>query len=102
MDRFGTEQFRADVMQLQPAAHVGVVDEPQHLLPVLVGNKQPLTRAAQHLLDGESPAGLVGLQVQQFGDIRQLGGVGTDFGADVIAHRECELREVRTRRARRA
>ncbi len=60
-------------------------------VPVLVGHQQPQARAAQHLLDREPPAGLVGLEVQQFGDVGQLGGVGTDGGADVVAHREGEL-----------
>ncbi len=95
IDGFSTEELRPYVVQLQPAAHVGVVDEAQHLRPVLVGYQQPQARAAQHLLDGESPAGLVGLQVQQFGDVGQLGGVGADGGADVVAHREGELRQRR-------
>ena len=60
---------------------------------MLVGDQQSQARAAQYLLDGESPAGLVGLEVQQFGDVGQLGGVGTDCGADMVAHREGELRQ---------
>ena len=95
IDGFGAEEFRPHVVQLQPAAHVGLVDEPQHRRPVLVGHQQPQTRAAQHLLDCEPPAGLVGLEVQQFGDVGQFAGVGTDCGADVVAHRECELRQRR-------
>ena len=95
LDGFGAEELRPHVVQLQPAPHVGLVDEPQHRSPVLVGHQQPQARTAQHLLDREPPAGLVGLQVHQFGDVGQLGGVGTDCGADVFAHGECELRQRR-------
>ena len=83
------------MVQLQPAAHVGLVDEPQHLLPVLVGHQQPQPGPAQHLLHGGAPAGLVGLQVEQLGDVGQLGGVDFDGRADVVAHRDGELRQCR-------
>jgi hypothetical protein len=92
LDGFGAEESRPHVVQLQPAAHVGLVDEPQHGRPVLIVHQQPQASAPQHLLDCEPPAGLVGLEVQQFGDVRQVARSGTDFGADVVAHGECELR----------
>ena len=91
LDGLGAEELRPDVVQLQAAAHVGLVDEPQHLVPVLVGHQESQARAAQHLLHGCAPAGLVGLEVQKFGDVGEFGGVGADGGADVVAHREGEL-----------
>ena len=63
----------ADVMQLQPAAHVRLVDEPQHRRVVPVGHQQPQAHSAQHLLHGDAPAALLGPQVQQLGDVGQLG-----------------------------
>jgi hypothetical protein len=47
IDGIGAEELRPDVVQLQPAAHVGLVDEPQHRRPVLIGHssRRPAPRS---------------------------------------------------------
>ena len=89
------DQRGTDVVQLQPPAHIRLVDEPQHRRIPLVGDQQPQAHPAQHLLDGHPPATLVGAQVHQLGDIGQFTRVDTDCGTDVFTHGDRELRQRR-------
>ena len=92
----GTQRPDPHVMQRQPSPHVGLVDEPQHRRPVLVGHQQPQPHAAQHLFHRDPPAGLIGAQVHQLGHIRQGRRVDPEGRADLVAHREGELGQRRT------
>ena len=92
----GAQRPDPHVMQRQPSPHVGLVDEPQHRRPVFVGHQQPQADPAQHLLHRDAPAGLVGAQVHQLGYIRQSRRVDPDGRADLVAHRQRELRQCRT------
>ena len=83
------------MVQLQPSAHVRLVDEPQHRRVVAVGDQQPQADAAEHLLHRDAPSALLRPQVHQLRDVGQLARVDTHCGADVFAHRDRELRQCR-------